>query len=249
MFSGDELKTNNLFSIHAFGQEIPISDTIVMTWIIMAVLIILSVVFTRNMKKIPVGKQSVTEIVVEGINGVIKSTMGHHWKSFAPYFGTVFLFLIVANMSSLFNLFPSAETLYFITGNEYFENCAQFSIVPPTKDINLALALAIISIVLIPISGIRYKGLGGWLKSFLKPMPMMLPFNILDYGTRILSLTLRLFGNILAGFVIMELLYQGALFVKPLIPIASAFFDLFDAGLQSYIFVFLSSMYIAEVIE
>ena len=77
----------------------------------------------------------------------------------------------------------------------------------------------------------------------------MLPFNILDYATRTLSLSLRLFGNIFAGVVIMDMLYAGSVFVKPIVPLASAFFDLFDAGLQAYIFVFLSSIYVSEAIN
>ncbi len=77
----------------------------------------------------------------------------------------------------------------------------------------------------------------------------MLPFHVLDYGTRTISLSLRLFGNILAGYIIMEMLYAGAIFVKPIVPIASFFFDIFDACLQAYIFVFLSSVYISEAIE
>lgn len=77
----------------------------------------------------------------------------------------------------------------------------------------------------------------------------MMPFHILDYGTRTLSLSLRLFGNILAGYIIMEILYASTIFIKPLVPIASFFFDIFDAGLQAYIFVFLSSVYISEAVE
>jgi F-type H+-transporting ATPase subunit a len=99
------------------------------------------------------------------------------------------------------------------------------------------------------IAGIKYKGFTGWLKSFIKPSPIMVPFHILDYGTRTVSLSLRLFGNILAGYIVVEMLYEGAIFVKPIIPIASAFFDMFDALLQAYIFVFLSSIYINEAIE
>jgi F-type H+-transporting ATPase subunit a len=111
------------------------------------------------------------------------------------------------------------------------------------------LTMALMTVFLVAFSGVRYKGVKGFLKGFLSPSPVMLPFHILDYGTRTLSLSLRLFGNILAGFIIMELLYRGALFAAPLIPLASIFFDIFDAGLQAYIFVFLSSIYIAEAIE
>ena len=248
MLTGNIMAPNTLFTINIFGLTIPISDSLVMMWVVMAILIILSLVFVRHLKTIPTGKQNVAEIIVETIGKVLKSTMGDHGKNFVPYFGTVLLFLILANMIEIFNIFPSTDQLYQMTGIEFFKNM-HFAIVSPTKDLNLTAAMALMTIILIPVSGIRYKGVKGWLGSFLKPMPLMLPFNILDYGTRTLSLSLRLFGNMLAGYIIVGMLLGGALFVKPLIPLASAFFDLFDAGLQAYIFVFLSSIYISEVIE
>jgi len=248
VLSGNIMAPNTLFTINIFGLTIPVSDSLVMMWVVMAILIILSLVFVWNLKTVPTGKQNAAEIIVETIGKILKSTMGDHGKRFVPYFGTVLLFLILANMIEVFNIFPSTDQLYQMTGIEFFKNM-HFSIVSPTKDLNLTAAMALMTIVLIPVSGIRYKGVKGWLRSFLKPMPLMLPFNILDYGTRTLSLSLRLFGNMLAGYIIVGMLMGGALFVKPLIPLASAFFDLFDAGLQAYIFVFLSSIYISEVIE
>lgn len=238
-----------IFHIKLFGLDIPVTESIVMMWVVMAVIIILAVIFARKLKTIPTGKQNIAEIVVETVNKMIKSTMGEHWKHFAPFFGTFLLFLVFSNIIGIFNIFPTAKELYEITGNSFFAGLPDFSIAPPTKDLNVTLTMALIIILLIPISGIRFKGVKGWGKSFLKPTPIMLPFNILDYGTRTLSLSLRLFGNILAGFIIIEMLYAGAIYVKPVIPIASMFFDLFDAGLQAYIFVFLSSIYISEVIE
>jgi len=247
--SHDVLAANDIFTYQLFGYTIPVSDSIIMMWIVSVVIIILAVVFTRNLKTVPEGKQNVAEIVVEVINNLMKSNIGHHWKSFAPYFGTVLIFLAFANIASLFNFLPSGEALYRITGLSFFENWPHFEIAPPTKDLNVTLTLAITSVLLYLFAGIRFKGIGGWLKGFLKPTPVMLPFHILDYGTRTLSLSLRLFGNILAGYIILEMLYEGMLFIKPLIPIASAFFDLFDAGLQAFIFVFLSSIYVSEAIE
>ena len=243
------LKPNIIFNVKLFGAVIPITESIIMMWIVMAVIIILAVIFTRKLQTVPEGKQNVTEIVIETINKLIKSNMGEHWKSFAPFFGTILLFLLFSNMAGIFNIFPTASELYQITGMHFFKQLPEFSIASPTKDLNVTLTMALMIILLIPISGIKYKGVKGWCKGFLKPTPIMLPFNILDYGTRTLSLSLRLFGNILAGFIIIEMLYAGSVFVKPIIPFASLFFDLFDAGLQAYIFVFLSSLYISEVIE
>jgi len=244
------LEANNIFSIHIFGFDIPISDSIIMMWLVMAVIIILAYIFTRNLKTVPEGKQNVVELVVGAINSIIKGNIGHHWKDFAPYFGTIILFLAFANTVSLFSLLPTAHELYEITGMEFFENLPEFAILPPTKDYNVTLAMALMTVTLVLVSGIKYKGVKGWLKSFLQPTPVMLPFHILDYGTRTLSLSLRLFGNILAGYIILEMLYLSApLPAKVFIPVGSFFFDIFDALLQAYIFVFLSSIYISEAIE
>lgn len=243
------MATNNIFYINIFGVGIPISDSIIMMWFIMLVIIVLAVIFTRNFKTVPTGKQNVTELIVETINNLVKGNIGHHWRPFAPYFGTILIFLAFANTVSLFNIFPSFEQLYEFTGLGFFEHLAKIEFIPPTKDYNVTLTMALMTVLLVLLSGIIYKGVRGWLKSFLKPSPVMLPFHILDYGTRTLSLSLRLFGNILAGFIVVELLYSAILPVKILIPLGSFFFDIFDALLQAYIFVFLSTIYISEAIE
>lgn len=238
-----------IFTLNLFGIKVPITESIIMMWIVMVAIIIFAYIFTRNFKTIPSGKQNVTEVIVDFVNGLMKTNIGHHWRPFAPYFGTVFLFLIFSNSVSIFSLLPTGEELFKITGIGFFEKLPEFSITPPTKDLNVTLALALLSISLVLVCGIGYKGIRNWLKGFLLPSPIMAPFHVLDYATRTMTLSLRLFGNILAGFIIMEILYRGIIFVKPLIPVASGFFDLFDASLQAYIFVFLSSIYISEAIE
>lgn len=249
MDASKAFESNNLFSVHILGVTVPVADSIVVMWIIMAALIILSLVFTRHLKAVPTGKQNVAEITVETITKLLKSTMGERGKDFVPYFGTILLFLVFANACGIFNIFPTGAELFRWTGLAFFQRLPAFSVDPPTKDLNITVTMALMTVCLVPLSGIRYKGVKGFLLSFFKPIPIMLPFHILDYGTRTASLSLRLFGNILAGYIILELLYAGTLFVKPLIPLASFFFDLFDAGLQAYIFVFLSSVYISESIE
>ena len=235
-----------VFTIHIAGLTIPVTSSIIMMWVIMAFIIIAALIFTRNLKTVPEGKQNIAEIIVEFVNNLMKSNIGHHWRPFAPYFGTIILFLVFSNTVSLFNIIPSGEQLYKLTGLELFEKW-NFEIVPPTKDLNVTATMGMMSVLLILFCGIAYKGLGGWLKGFIKPSPIMAPFHVLDYGIRTLSLSFRLFGNILAGFIIMELVY---IFIPPIIPAAfSSFFDIFDGLLQAYIFVFLSSMYISEAIE
>ena len=108
-------------------------------------------------------------------------------------------------------------------------------------------ALALMSIILIEAAGVRKKGTKGFLKSFAEPIPIMLPMNILEVFIRPLSLCMRLFGNILGAFVIMELI---KIVVPIFVPAAlSLYFDLFDGFIQAYVFVFLTSLFIKESIE
>ena len=242
-------ESGNLFTIRFGKLDIPVANSIAVMWIIMAVLIILSVLFARNLRTVPDGRQNIAEIIVEAIAKLLKSVMGRHGRDFVPYFGTILLFLFFANAAGIFNILPTAADMYLMTGLSFFKNLPEFSIDPPTKDLNVTITMALMTVSLVLLSGIRYKGVRGYFRSFIKPLPVMLPFHILDYGTRTVSLSLRLFGNILAGYIIMTMLYAGAIIARPVIPIASFFFDLFDAGLQAYIFVFLSSVYISESME
>ena len=121
-----------------------------------------------------------------------------------------------------------------------------FGIKPPTKDLNVTAALALMSICLIEYSGIHARGGKGFLKSLAAPTPIMTPMNILEIAIRPTSLCMRLFGNVLGAFVIMELI---KLVVPVFVPaIFSLYFDLFDGLIQTYVFVFLTSLFMKESI-
>ena len=112
---------------------------------------------------------------------------------------------------------------------------------------NVTVALAVMSIVLIEVSGIRQKGTKGWLKSFAEPMPIVLPINVLEIFIKPLSLCMRLFGNVLGSFVIMELI---KIIIPPVLPaVFSCYFDIFDGLIQAYVFVFLTALVIKEATE
>lgn len=215
------------FDVQFGGYTLHISETIITMWAIMAVLILAAFLVTRKLETYPGKVQNVVEAIVDGVNSLVKSILGHHWRPYAPYFGTIILFLAVANTLAMFNI-------------------PQFR--PPTKDVNLPAALALMSILLLIGSQLRYKGIGGSFKSLFEPMWIIFPFKILDYFTRPLSLCLRLFGNIFGAFVMMELIILATRnIVAP--PIFSLYFDIFDGLLQAFIFTFLSMLYIAEAIE
>lgn len=226
------IKSHNI-DIHLFGQTIQIPQSVIVTWLIMAFLIVFSIVFTRNLKLVPHGKQNVVEVIVEFVNNFAKDTIGHHWKMFAPYIGTVLLFLVISNTISIFNVIPSGEELYHLTHIEALKSLPDFNLLPPTKNASVTLAFAVMSMVVVLVAGIKVKKVSGWLKSFIEPVPVMLPFKILDYFIRPISLCFRQFGNILGAAIVMELLYIAIPILLP--GVLSIYFDIFDGILQAYV--------------
>jgi len=212
----EELQTKTAFTIPVLGG-IPVSESCVVTWIIMGVIVLLSIIFTRKLKKVPTGSQCVLEGIIDWLDDFFTNILGHKGKKYLPFLETLIIYIAFANLIGLFGF------------------------VPPTKDINVTASLAGIAIIFVQAAFIIEKGPVKWLKSFLNPI------NLLDLITRPLSLCMRLFGNVLGAFVVMEL-------IKGLCPIgapvvASAYFDIFDGLLQAYVFVFLTSLYLAEAIE
>ena len=214
----EELTCKTAFTIPVFGG-IPIAESVAVSWIIMGVLVVLSIVLTRHLRVTePTRRQVALETAVTGLEHIFDGILGEKGRRYVPYMVTVLLYIGVSNIIGLFGLKP------------------------PTKDLNVTAALALMSIILVETSGIRSKGLKGWLKSFADPSPVIAPMII-----RPLSLCMRLFGNVLGAFVIMEL-------IKQLLPVAlpvpfSLYFDIFDGLLQAYVFTFLTSMFIQEKIN
>ena len=215
-----QLKTSFVIPI---AGGIPVPESTVITWGIMAIVVVLCIIFVRNLKVVPEGPQVYVEALVGFIYGFIGDLLGEKGKRYIPFLGTVLIYLGCANISGFFR------------------------VAPPTKDLNVTAGLAIISLFLIVFSGIREKGLKGYLFSYAEPMPMMIPVNLLELITRPLSLCMRLFRNILGGFVLMELITFAAPAIVPL-PF-SCYFDFFDGLLQAYVFVLLTSLFINESIE
>jgi F-type H+-transporting ATPase subunit a len=228
--------------VSLFGLEISsidINETVIISWLVMAILIIVSLLLTRKLRQIPRGAQIILEAAIEFLNKLSREHFGGRAKTYGPYIGTIFLFLLLANLIPVFS--PLSIPLFHIEPD--------FVIKPPTRDINLTAALAVVSILMVLIGGLRARGIKGWAKNLLHPVPMMLPFNLLEYIIRPASLCLRLFGNILGGFIIM-LLIEKVLPVPVLIPvILSIYFDLLDGLIQALVFTFLTVLFVAEAVE
>jgi F-type H+-transporting ATPase subunit a len=202
-------------------------------------LIIASLIVTRRLKQIPTGPQVILETGIGFLNNFGKNQFGHFNKYLSSYIGSLFLFILTASIIGI--LSPSAITAF---GREFLP---PFVLKPPTKDINVTAALAIMSVTLVLVCGFAARGVSGWFKHLLHPLPVMLPFNIMEYAIKVFSLALRLFGNILGGYVMMHM-------ITGLLPVAlpmvfALYFDLFDGAIQANIFVFLTSLYIAEAVK
>jgi F-type H+-transporting ATPase subunit a len=129
-------------------------------------------------------------------------------------------------------------------GGRTFE--AFFEIKPPARDINLTAAMAIMSILLVLFAGLRTRGIKGWAKNLLHPVPLMLPFNILEYAIRPSSMCLRLFGNMMGGFIIMTLIGSVIPVIVP--PFFSLYFDFLDGMIQALVFTFLTVLFLSEAV-
>ena len=235
----EALEIKTIFTLTLLGRQIPITETVIVSWLVMLILIVASLVLTRSLKEVPQGPQAILETAVEFLNNFAKDQFGSFAKYLGPYMGALFLFLLLSNIIAVIS--PLELHLF---GREFIP---PFPIRPPTKDIKVTAALAIISISLVLVCGFAARGFLGWFKALLHPLPMMLPFNLMEYGTRLISLALRLFGNILGGYVLMSL-------IEGIFPIAfpvvfSLYFDFFDGAIQALIFVFLTSLYISEAVK
>jgi len=206
-----------------------LSNTLLCVWIAMALLIIASLLLARKLNLRPGKAQVILEMLVSFIRGMCQDFIGDaHYKKYVNYIGTLFLFLCMSNLLSVLNFIPG------------------INIYSPTKDINVTMPLALMTISIVLYSSFRYKGPLGTAKSLFAPIPMMFPFNLMEYVTKPLSLCLRLFGNVVAAFVIMELIFHTmGIAAAPF----SAYFDFFDGILQAYIFVFLTCLYIGQAVE
>lgn len=218
-------------TLNLFGKELIIPETIVNTYIVALILIIFAIVVNRKIKKmnpddIPSGLLNVVEVAVELVQTLVKQNMGEKQIWFTPYIFTLASFLLVSNLFGLLGF------------------------TPPTSDYNVTLSLALITFTLTQFYGIKNNGIGGYLKGFLEPLPFLLPLNILGEVANPISLSFRLFGNILSGVIIMSLIYNALGLVAPLItPVLHAYFDVFSGILQTFIFSMLTMIFIGGTFD
>lgn len=201
-----------------------IHESVIVTLFISILLLVLGLVLTSGFRvENPSRRQLAVESFVLWLQKFFEGPLSPKGKRYAPYMMTIACYVALAN-------------IFYV-----------FGIKPPTKDLTVTAALAVMSIVLVQMAGIQTKGMKGWLHSFLEPMPAMLPMNILELFIKPVSLCMRLFGNVLGAFIIMCMI-EGL--VRIIVPVPfSLYFDFFDGLIQVYVFTLLTSMYIAEAVE
>ncbi len=199
---------------------VPITEPVVVTWGLMAALTIGGFLVTRTLALSPTRYQAVFELIVGAIEDQIRGTMRVAPGPYVPMIGTLFLFILAANWSSLV---PGVE--------------------PPTAHIETDIALGLIVFFAIIFFGIRGRGIVGYLKTFAEPTVLMIPLNLVETFTRTFSLIVRLFGNVMSGaFIIGIILSLAGLFV----PIPLMALELLVGAIQAYIFTVLAMVFIAS---
>jgi F-type H+-transporting ATPase subunit a len=216
---GSPFDTHVVFTL----GPVPVTTPVVTTWGIMLVLTLGSWLVTRRLSIKPSRAQAALELVVDTISGQIRETMEVAPAPYLPLIGTFFLFLLVANWSSLI---PGVE--------------------PPTAALETDMALALIVFSATLWFGIRALGVGGYLRSFAQPSFLLAPLNLIELFTRSLSLTVRLFGNMMSGvFVIGIVLSLAGL----LVPIPLMALELLTGAVQAYIFGTLAMVFIGGALS
>ncbi len=206
----------------AWLGPVPITMPVLVTWAIMLGLTLFVVLATRRLRVIPGKTQAVLELFVTTIDAQVRDTMQRDPAPFRALIGTIFLFVLVANWSSVL---PGVE--------------------PPTAHLETDAALAFVVLVATIYYGIAQRGLAGYLATFAEPSWVMIPLNLVEQITRTFSLIVRLFGNIMSGvFVIGIVLSLAGLFV----PIPLMALDLLTGAVQAYIFAVLATVFIGAAV-
>jgi F-type H+-transporting ATPase subunit a len=203
------------------------------SWFVIAVLIVASLAATRNIQRVPSGIQNVMEYALDFIRDLAKTQIGEkEYRPWVPFIGTLFLFIFISNWSGA--LVPW-KLIHLPSGE----------LAAPTSDINTTVALALLTSLAYFYAGLKKRGLG-YFSKYIQPTPILLPINILEDFTKPLSLSFRLFGNILAD----ELVVAVFILLVPLfIPLPVMILGLFTSAIQALIFATLAGAYIGEAME
>nr|YP_010170959.1 ATP synthase CF0 subunit IV [Chondria tumulosa]QSD57100.1 ATP synthase CF0 subunit IV [Chondria tumulosa] len=205
----------------------------IVSWIVILTLLSLSVLGTRNLSRMPSKLQNFMEFVLEFLQDIAKNQIGENeYRIWVPYISTIFLFILGSNWAGA--LIPW-KLIHLPEGE----------LAAPTNDINTTVALSLLTSLSYFYAGLSKNGLNYFLR-YIEPTPVLLPINILEDFTKPLSLSFRLFGNILADELVVSVF---TLLIPILIPLPVMILGLFASSIQALIFSTLSAAYIGEALE
>lgn len=223
-----DFMVHGVFSYELFGQTVWITTTHVCLLIVILTLAIFSFVANAVLKHasdVPGGFQNVIELIVEMIDKMVSSTMGKNASKFANYIGTIFIFIFISNISGLLGLRP------------------------PTADYGVTLPLGLATFAIIHFNKFKYQKVKGVIKGLCDPWVIWAPINIIGDVAVPISLSLRLFANVLSGTVMMALVYALLSKIAYIWPaVLHVYFDLFSGAIQTYVFCMLTMTYIKDAI-
>lgn len=203
--------------------HIPISTTVVNTWIVMIIIFILMYFLTRKLNTIPRGIQNLLEMLVDFVNGLLEESMGKEGRKFLPLVGTLLVFILFLNLS------------WFIPEMK-----------PPTTDLSTTVALAVVTIIVVELTGIRKQGLGGYIKHFFQPSPFLFPLNVMEELVKPVSLSLRLFANMFGEKTAVMALF---LMFPLLLPIPVMILGIVMGVIQALVFSLLTVVYLTTLVH
>ncbi len=215
------------------------ANTLIATYAVMAIIIGLALAYVRNLKNKPSKKQVFFESLVDLPHAIVKTQISHNTYKYVPLIGTIFLFILVSNW---FGLLPWRTI-------ELFGTPFGFEIASPTNDLNTNAAIAFVAVASYWFYGIQKKGLAHF-KHYIQPIPILLPLNLMEDVSRPLSLSFRLFGNILGGEIVMGiLLFLTAPFiVTSLVVLPMMTLEVLVGFIQAFIFSILTASYIGGMV-
>ena len=219
---------HGVFSYRLFGQEFWITTThicLLIVWLVIAGFCIAANIAIKRASEVPSGFQNVAELVVEKLDGMVEGVMGKNAAPFANYIGTIFIFIFLSNISGLFGLRP------------------------PTADYGVTFPLGVMTFTLIHFNKFKHQKVSGVIKGLCDPWVFWAPINIIGDIAVPISLSLRLFANVLSGTVMMALIYGLLSKIAIIWPAAlHVYFDLFSGAIQTYVFCMLTMTYVNDAI-
>ena len=220
---------HGVFSYNFFGHQVWITTTHVCCLIVLLAIMLFGFLAGRKMKHaddVPTGFQNVVELIVEMLDGMVDGTMGKNGVKFRNYIGTIFIFILVSNLSGLLGLRP------------------------PTADYGTTLPLGLLTFTLIFFNKIKYQKVSGFLKGLCDPWVFWAPINVIGDVAVPISISLRLFANILSGTVMMALIYGLLSKIAIIWPAAlHVYLDMFSGAIQTYVFCMLTMTYISDAMN